>query len=153
MHIFFRYGTSFLAEIAISNLCLTHLALLFLIIYGDPRVVCPVSRCDKLAPGVGKAKVVQESVGLRPCRHGGVRLEREQLVGARVHCSWPVVTSPCTGQCERGAQLRPRGQWRHPQLGLCGGGRGHGGGDTGRVGRRGERQHGRQQIEKYYSIK
>ena len=51
MHICFRYGTLFLAEIAVSNFCLTHLALLFLIIYGDPRAVCTVEpTCRRLTP-------------------------------------------------------------------------------------------------------
>ena len=36
------------------------------------------ARCDVLEPGVSRAPVLQESVGLRPCRRGGVRLERQQ---------------------------------------------------------------------------
>ena len=31
-----------------------------------------------LEAGVGRAPVLQENVGLRPCRRGGVRLERQQ---------------------------------------------------------------------------
>jgi len=34
-------------------------------------------QCDKLCPGVKDTKLISESVGLRPCRTGGVRIERE----------------------------------------------------------------------------
>jgi len=38
-----------------------------------------LERCDKLCPGLKDSALVDEAVGLRPCRTGGVRLEWEKV--------------------------------------------------------------------------
>lgn len=38
-----------------------------------------IARCSTLIPSVKNAKIIEKSVGLRPCRRGGVRLEFEHI--------------------------------------------------------------------------